>query len=50
MFYRHAQECLRRLGRDAVCGRERIEAVADHIAAFSLAGIGPARNGKRGKP
>jgi AcrR family transcriptional regulator len=47
MFYRHAQECLRRLGRDAVCGRERIEAVADHIAAFSLAGI---RLQKRGKP
>jgi len=49
IFYRHAQECLRRLGPDALCGRERIEAIADHIAAFSLAGIRRPENAKNGK-
>jgi AcrR family transcriptional regulator len=49
LFYRHAQECLRRLGPDALCGRERIEAIADHIAAFSLAGIRRPENAKNGK-
>jgi len=34
IFLPHAQECLRRLGPDAISGRERIEAIADHIAAF----------------
>jgi AcrR family transcriptional regulator len=39
VFYRHAQECLRRLGPDAVCGREKVEAIAGHVARFSLAAI-----------
>jgi len=39
IFYRHAQECLRRLGPEAIVGRGRVEAVADHVARFSLAAI-----------
>jgi AcrR family transcriptional regulator len=39
IFYRHAQECLRRLGPDAVCGRDKLEAIADHVTRFSLAAI-----------
>jgi AcrR family transcriptional regulator len=39
IFYRHAQECLRRLGPDAVCGRDKIEAIADHVMRFSLTAI-----------
>jgi AcrR family transcriptional regulator len=39
IFYRHAQECLRRLGSAAVCGRDKVEAIADHVTRFSLAAI-----------
>jgi AcrR family transcriptional regulator len=39
IFYRHAQECLRRLGPDAVCGPDKVEAIADHVTRFSLAAI-----------
>ncbi len=39
IFYRHAQECLRRLGPDAICGRDKVEAIAEHVSRFSLAAI-----------
>jgi AcrR family transcriptional regulator len=39
VFYRHAQACLLRLGPAAVCGPEKAEAIADHVARFSLAAI-----------
>jgi len=39
IFYRHAHECLRRLGEDAESGRGKAEAIADHVARFSLAAI-----------
>jgi AcrR family transcriptional regulator len=39
IFYRHAQECLLRLGPEAVCGRDRIEAISEHVVRFSLAAI-----------
>ena len=39
VFYRHAEECLRRLGKDAESGKGQVERVADHVARFSLAAI-----------
>ncbi len=39
LFYRHAQECLRRLGRDAESGQGKGERVAEHVTKFSLAAI-----------
>ena len=39
IFCRHAQECLRRLGKDAECGQGRAERVAEHVTKFSLAAI-----------
>jgi TetR/AcrR family transcriptional regulator, regulator of cefoperazone and chloramphenicol sensitivity len=39
IFYRHAQECLRRLGRDAESGQGKAERVAEHVTRFSLAAI-----------
>jgi len=47
IFYRHAQECLLRLGPDAESGRGKAELVADHVARFSLAAI---RNLGKGNP
>ena len=38
-FYRHAQEVVRRLQPDERIDAVRIEAIASHIATFSLAGI-----------
>src|SRR5262245_46365907 len=39
IFYRHAQECLQRLGKDAESGSGKAELVADHVARFSLEAI-----------
>lgn len=46
-FYRHAQEVIRRLQPGERIDAERIEALADHIAGFSLAGIRDRRAGLR---
>ena len=51
VFYRHAEECLRRLGKDAESGKGQVERVADHVARFSLAAIrdlAPIRNSTEG--
>jgi AcrR family transcriptional regulator len=39
LFYRHAQECLRRLGKDAESGQGKAERIAQHVTSFSLAAI-----------
>jgi len=49
VFYRHAQECLLRLGDDAETGVGRAERVADHVARFSLAAIRGAKGSGGGK-
>jgi AcrR family transcriptional regulator len=51
VFYRHAEECLRRLGQDAESAKGQVERVADHVARFSLAAIrdlAPTRGSKGG--
>jgi AcrR family transcriptional regulator len=42
-FYRHAQEVLRRLEPGERIDDERLEALADHITRFSMAGIADRR-------
>jgi|SoiMethySBSTD1v2_1073268.scaffolds.fasta_scaffold475498_2 AcrR family transcriptional regulator len=49
-FYRHAQEVIRRLQPAERVDAARIEALADHIARFSLAGIEARRLAPRRSP
>jgi AcrR family transcriptional regulator len=48
LFYRHAQECLRRLEPAEPRDSERIERLADHVTIFSLAAIrGMSKDGSK---
>ena len=39
VFYRHSHPVLQRLNRTLRYGQEEIEAIAEHIVEFSLAGV-----------